>query len=152
MLGNSGNLKAGVWGHTGTFMRLEGGEKKGSGGYYGILDQTLWQPVGEPESGRGVRMFLEAGRTQPSVSVIDWNIAGGVTWTGSMEARPNDIVAFNANYAHISLQAGLPHSYELALECLYQTPLTKWAVLQPDIQFIIHPGGQYPDAVVGTLD
>ena len=151
-LGKDGNLKAGVWGHTGTFARLEGGQQKGSGGYYAILDQTLWQPAGEAEQGRGVRTFLEAGRTQSAVSVIDWNTTGGVTWTGPLAARPGDILGFSANYAHLSPQAGPPYSYELALEWLYQVPLTKWATLMPDLQYIIHPGGKYPDVVVGTLD
>jgi porin len=152
LLGKDGNLKVGAWDHTGTFSRLDGGQQKGSDGCYAILDQTLWQPTGEPEKGRGVRAFVESGRTQSSVSLIDWNTAGGATWTGPLAMRPNDVLGFSANYAHLSQQAGLPHTYELALEWLYQAPLTKWATLMPDVQFILHPGGQYPDAVVGTLD
>jgi carbohydrate-selective porin OprB len=46
----------------------------------------------------------------------------------------------------------LPHPYEPALERLYQAPLWKWAALMPDLPFIIHPGGRYSDALVGTLD
>lgn len=152
LLSKDGNLKFGAWGHTGTFTRFDGSQQNGADGYYAILDQTLWQPNGEPDQGRGVRSFVEAGQTQASVSPIDWNVAGGVTWTGPLAARPDDILGFSANYAHVSPQAALPHSYELALEWLYQLPLWKWATLQPDVQFIIHPGGQYPDAVVGTLD
>jgi porin len=152
LFGADGNLKLGVWGHTGTFTRLAGGQQKGSGGYYAILDQTLWQPPGESEQSRGLRTFLEAGRTQSSVSVIDWNTAGGVTWTGPLAARADDVLGFSIEYAHLSPQAGLPHSCELTLEWLYQAPLWKWVTLMPDFQFIIHPGGQYPDAAVGTLD
>ncbi|MGH7953367.1 MAG: carbohydrate porin [Limisphaerales bacterium] len=152
LLGKDGNLKFGAWGHTGTFTRFDGSQQKGAEGYYAIFDQTLWQPHGEPEQGRGLRSFLEAGQTQASVSAIDWNAAGGITWTGPLAVRPDDILGFSANYAHLSPQAGLSHSYELALEWFYQLPLTKWATLHPDFQFIVHPGGQYPDAVVGTLD
>jgi porin len=152
LFGASGNVKVGAWGHTGIFPRLNEGQQKGAGGYYGVLDQTLWQPAREPEEGRGVRTFLEAGRTQSSVSIIDCNMAGGFTWTGPVSARPDDILGFSANYAHLSPQATLPHAYELALEWLYQVPLTKWATLLPDVQFIINPGGQYPDAVVATLN
>lgn len=151
-LERGGNLKAGVWGHNGTFTRFDGGQKKGSGGFYGILDQTFWQPAGEPADGRGVRGFMEGGQTQASVSVIDWNVAGGITWTGALARRADDLFGFSANYAHLSGQAGLPHPYELALEWFYQMPLTKWATVMPDFQFIIHPGGQYPNAAVGTLD
>lgn len=33
----------------------------------------------------------------------------------------------------------------------YKLQITSWASLMPDLQYIIHPGGQYPDALVGTL-
>jgi porin len=152
LLGNEGNIKAGTWYHTGTFMRLDGGRQGGSGGFYGIFDQTLWQPAGESDQGRGLRGFLEAGHTRGNVSVIDWNTSGGLAWTGLLAVRPNDVLGFSANYAHLSPQAGLPHPYELAVESQYQAPLRKWATLMPDFQFIIHPGGQYPNAFVATLD
>jgi porin len=147
-----GNLKVGVWGHNGTFTRLDGSPQNGSGGYYGIFNQTLWQPAGETEQGRNLGAFVEGGQTQSSVSVINWNLAGGLAWTGPFAARPADILGFSANYAHLSQQAELPHSYELALESLYSVQLTKWLTLLPDFQFIIHPGGRYPRAAVGTLN
>ncbi len=152
LLGKDGNLKFGAWGHTGTFTRLDATQQRGANGCYSIFDQTLWQPNGEPEQGRGLRSFVEAGQTQASVSAIDWNIAGGLAWTGPLAVRPSDILGFSANYAHLSSQAALPHPCELALEWFYQLPLRKWAALHPDVQFIVHPGGQYPNAVVGTLD
>lgn len=152
LLDKDGNLKFGAWGHTGTFTRFNGSQQQGAQGYYAILDQTLWQPNDESEQGRGVRSFVEAGQTQASVSAIDWNVAGGATWTGPVAVRRNDILGFSANYAHLSPQAGLPHSYELALEWFYQVSFLKWATIQPDVQYIIHPGGMFPDAVVGTLD
>jgi porin len=152
LLSKDGNLKFGVWTHTGTFTQLDGSQVQGAKGYYTIFDQTLWQPNGEPQQGRGVRSFVEAGQTQASVSPIDWNVAGGVTWTGPIAKRAQDVVGFSANYAHLSSQAELSYSYELALEWLYLAQITQWATLHPDIQFIIHPGGEHADALVGTLD
>ncbi|MGO8766403.1 MAG: carbohydrate porin [Limisphaerales bacterium] len=148
VLGADGNFKVGVWGHTGTYERLQGGRQNGSGGYYAVFDQTLWHPAGKPD--QGARTFLEAGHAQPSVSAIAWNTTGGLTWTGLF--ADDDVLGFSANYAHLSPDAGLPHSFELALEGLYQVSVSKWATVMPDFQFIIHPGGQYPDAAVGTLD
>jgi porin len=99
-----------------------------------------------------LRTFIEAGRTQGNVSTIDWNTAAGFSWTGLIAARPNDILGVSANYAHISPQAETLHPYELSLEWIYQTPLWKWAILTPDLQFIIHPSGKYSNALVGTLN
>ena len=93
-LGHSGNLKIGVWGHTGTFTRFDGSQQQGTYGSYAILDQTLWQPMGEPDNGRGVRAFLEYGGTQDDINPIDQHIGGGITWTGPIMARPNDIIGF----------------------------------------------------------
>lgn len=152
VLGKDGNLKFGAWGHTGTFTRLDGTEETGADGVYTILNQTLWQPSGESAQGRGIRSFVAPGWTQSSVSAIDHNVAGGVTWTGALAARKEDVAGFSANYAHISSEADLPHTYELELEWLYQAQLTKWMMLMPDVQYIVHPGGKYADAVVGTLD
>jgi porin len=152
VLGGNGNLKLGAWGDTGTFSRFDGSSQRGSGGVYAILDQTLWQPKGEPVQGRGVRAFWEGGRTERSVSAIDWNTTAGITWTGPLKARENDILGFSANYAHLSPETAPLHQYELALEWIYQASVTKWATLMPDFQFIIHPGGKYSNAAVGALD
>jgi porin len=146
-----GNLKFGVWRHTGTFTRFDGSQQRGTYGYYTILNQTLWRPPGEPEGGRGARIFLEYGRTQRTIYTIDWHIGGGVAWRGLLSSRSHDIAGIGAQYAHISRQAGLPQPYELAMEAFYRLQITGWAALMPDLQYIIHPGGQYPNALVGTL-
>jgi porin len=150
-LEGDGNLKLGAWGHTGMFTRFDGLRQRGTYGYYAILDQTLWQPASEREGSRGVRTFLVYGRTQQSINPIDWHIGGGIVSTGLLAARPNDVVGFGSQYAHISGEAGLPQSYELAMEVFYKFQIIRWAALMPDLQYIVHPGGQYPDALVGTL-
>jgi porin len=151
VLESDGKLKLGGWGHTGTFTRLDGSRQRGTYGYYVILDQTLWQPAGERESGRSIRTFLIYGRTQKTINTIDWHIGGGIISTGLFVARPNDLMGFGSQYANISGEAGLPHSYELAMEVFYKLQIIRWAALMPDLQYIIHPGGRYPDALVGTL-
>jgi porin len=151
LLAKGGNLKLGAWGHTGTFMRLDGSEQQGTYGYYLIFNQTLWQPADEPEGGRGLRIFLEYGRTQDTINTINWHTGGGVAWTGPFSARPRDVAGFSPQYAHISPEAGLPQFYELAIETFYKFQVTPWAAFTPDLQYIINPGGQYPNALVGTL-
>ncbi len=101
--------------------------------------------------GRGVRTFLEYGGTEDTINAIDRHIGGGITWTGPIDARPNDIIGFGPQYAHITPKADLPHPYELALETFYEWQLFQWAFVQPDLQYIIHPGGTFPNALVATL-
>jgi porin len=89
--------------------------------------------------------------TQGDINAIDRNIGAGVAWTGPIESRPVDVLGFGPQYAHFNSRAELPHPYELALETFYQWQITPWAFIQPDLQYIIHPGGRYADAVVATL-
>ncbi len=147
----AGNVRTGFWDHTGIFTRFDGSEQQGAYGGYAILDQTLWQPSGEPADGRGVRAFLEYGRTQKTIDPIYQHIGGGGTWTGLFACRPEDIAGLCAQYAYLDSGAGLPFSYELALEAFYRFKIISWATLQPDLQYIVHPGGKYPDALVATM-
>jgi porin len=146
-----GTWKLGVWRHTGTFTRFDGSPQSGAVGIYSLLNQTLWQPAGEPPSGRGWRAFLEFGSTQETVHTIDGHAGGGLTWTGPAAARPEDILGFGLQYAHLSAPAGLPRSYEMAVEAFYRLELTRWARFTPDLQYIINPGGKYSNALVATL-
>ena len=146
-----GNLKVGFWDHTGTFTRFDGSEQQGTHGGYGIIDQTIWQPAGESSDGRGVRAFLEYGRTQQSINPVYQHVGGGLTWKGMFASRPDDIGGFSPQYCYLSRQAALPFTYEMALETFYRLQVTPWAQLMPDLQYIIHPGGKYPDALVGTI-
>ncbi|MGH7984964.1 MAG: carbohydrate porin [Candidatus Binataceae bacterium] len=147
-LGHDGNLRLGIWGHTGTFKRFDRSHQHGAMGFYTIGNQTLWQPRADD---RGVRMFLEFAHAQRSVSPIDWHGGGGFTWTGLIRFRPHDIIGFSPQYVHLSDENGFTYSYEAALEVFYQMKLTPWFRIQPDLQYIIHPGGRHPNALMGTL-
>jgi carbohydrate-selective porin OprB len=146
-----GNLRLGFWGHTGTFRRFDGATQRGAEGLYAIFDQTLWKPPGGPNDKRGLRTFLEYGQTDRAVTPIHRHFGGGLAWTGLLPDRPQDIVGLSPQYARYSPGAGLPHDYELAVETLYRMRLTGWASVQADLQYIAHPGGRYPSALVGTL-
>ena len=110
---------------------------------------------GSPQASRrpdgGSARFLQVGCTQNDIYPLDRFIGGGVTWTGLLDSRPGDIIGFGPQYAHISEEAGLEHPYELAIEGFYLCQITPWAFVQPDLQYIVHPGGQYSNALVATV-
>jgi len=165
-----GNLRLGVWGHNGVFPKLDEGEKRGTQGFYAILDQTLWKPEStgakgptggkdgkdakekkEEEDSRGIRMFLEYAQTPGDVSIMDHHLGGGLSWTGLLPFRPRDILGVSYQYVHLSDAADLPKSYESTLEGFYRCQITPWIAVQPDLQYLANPGGQYRNALVGTL-
>ena len=146
-----GNLRLGVWEHTGTFTQFDGQTQHAAQGLYAIFNQTIWKPTSNSDDMRGIRTFLEYGQTDHTVSQIDWHYGGGVAWTGPIAARAQDVTGITAQYAHVSDDAGLPDHYELLLESFYKVQVNQWATLQPDLQYISHPGGRYNNALVGIL-
>ena len=151
VLSYGGNLKFGFWGHTGIFTRLDGTSKHGTYGYYLIYNQTFWRPDDKSHDDREIKTFLSYGQTQSTINVINWNFSSGLTWTGVLASRPNDMIGFGPDYAHIVRQAGLPKSYELAIELFYHFQAKPWAIIKPDLQYIVNPGGRYDDSLVGSL-
>ncbi len=147
----AGNFKLGAWEHTGEFKEFDGNTRDGTAGAYAIFDQTLWQPADANDDGPGIRSFLEWGRTAKDIQPMYRHLGGGITWTGLLPSRPSDVLGFTAQYVQLSGQADLPQPYELAYELTYQLQLTPWATLQPDLQYIANPGGQFPDALVMTV-
>ncbi len=49
---------------------------------------------------------------------------------------------FSNDYANsVSAQGGGSPDYELVFEAGYRVQLNKWAYIQPDVQWVIQPGG-----------
>ncbi|HEY5706996.1 MAG TPA: carbohydrate porin [Terrimicrobiaceae bacterium] len=47
-------------------------------------------------------------------------------------------------------EGGVNPDYEIVIEATYRAQITPWLVLQPDLQYIIHPGGtrDYGNALI----
>lgn len=145
-----GRLAVGAWHHTGRIDRLMGGTQSGTAGLYAVLDQTLWR-AGPAEDDAAVAMFLQYGHAEARVSEVEHHAGGGFVWTGLIPGRSDDVVGLGASWVGLSEHAGFVRGSETAIELFYQARLTPWLILQPDIQFIRHPGGERGNAWVGTL-
>jgi porin len=54
----------------------------------------------------------------------------------------NSAISLSAGAKRAARAAGLVGaSAEMALEVTYQAQITQWLSVQPDLQYIIHPGG-----------
>jgi len=73
----------------------------------------------------------------------------GLSYKGLIPTRDNDTVGVGFGYAQLSNGArsglaeegGSPVGAEMVLEFTYQAAITPWLVVQPDVQYIINPGG-----------
>lgn len=150
---DDGNLRVGIWKHTGEFNRTDDNSAvKGVGGIYVVINQTLWKPNHDDESNRGLRTFLEFAHSSKGVAPVYEHFGGGLLWTGIKAERPDDEIGICTQYSLISPQPGLIWKYEQSVESFYKLVVASWINLQPDVQYIIHPGGSYSNALVGTLE
>lgn len=133
-----GAVRLGVLHHSDDFMDNAGGANHGSStSTYYVLDQTLWQK--SPDSKEGLSAFLRGTFAPKGSSIMDQSTQAGFVFTGL--ATTEDKVGLAYARSHFSPnQAGNP-GREAISELFYQLPVTPYLRVQPDFQYISHPGG-----------
>ncbi|MDD5263134.1 MAG: carbohydrate porin [Methylacidiphilales bacterium] len=122
-------------------------------GLYFSADQMVYR---QPKSDdRGLTLFWRVGDNESGTTQFDFYTDGGLSYKGLIPGRQDDVLAVGAAYAGISdnttdYQQGLKQifprfnpiqDYEAVVEGTYSLSLTPFWSLQPDIQWILHPGG-----------
>jgi porin len=169
--GLPGTLKIGAWVHTGSFadqrsnaqgefLAVAGGpplQHRGDYAVYGIVDQMLWRV--SSGSDRGLSVFLRATAAPSDRNLIDRYADAGLTFKGPLASRPDDSIGLGFAFGRVSPQAaafdrdviavtGNPipvRDFEAAIELTYQWKLADHWYVQPDLQYILHPGGNIPN-------
>jgi len=146
-------LALGGWYYTARFPDLSetlpGGEPvlhRGSRGVYLIADQIVRS--GSPDHSGPLTAFAQLGVGDGRVNQIAGYLGGGVTLTAPLAERPEDqlglavAAALNGSrFRDAQAAAGEPAAAEVVLEATYIVQLVSWLAAQPDIQYVIHPGG-----------
>lgn len=125
--------------------------------YYLQADQQVYQE--SPGSEQGLVLFLTlACSTQQQAALVPFQTSLGAIYKGLIPGRNEDRLIFGATYGRLSndyadQQQGLGNgnpTYEAPLELGYRVQVTRFAYIQPDIQYVIRPGGagEIPDATV----
>ncbi len=173
--GLPGTVKLGAWVHTGRFADQrfdQAGGLIGAGGapllhagnvaLYGIVDQMLWRVPGPGE--RALNGFARVSVAPSDRNPIDLYVDGGFTFKGLFAQRPDDTAGLGLAYGRVSPQAaaadrdlvaltGMPmpvRDFEAAVELTYQFQLADNWLLQPDLQYIVHPGGHIASPLAPT--
>ena len=155
-----GVVKIGAWYNAGSFplqdftqSGITPPQRPGDAAVYGVFEQTLWRVPGSPNRALG---FFARGVAAPSDrSEVDRYADAGFTFRGPLARRPEDIIGLAFAYGRISPDAaandrafaaltGAPmpiRDYEAAIELTYRWKLAESWFIQPDLQYIFHPGG-----------
>jgi porin len=150
-----GRLGLGAAYHTGTFERFDGDEQNGTGGFYLVFDQLVQREnPADAEDEQGVGVFVMYGRADPDVTKVDHHVSAGLAWTGPIDGRDHDVFGLGMNYVHFSqvTGSGFTDHHETAYELFYKIEIAPQISIKPDLQYIVHPGGNgLPNAFVATL-
>jgi len=147
----------------------------GNWGIYFMADQVVWrkstpEPTRDPKDMKqlaastpstspNLDLFWRVGGAPSDRNFTDFYTDGGLNYTGLFPDRDQDVLGLGVAYTHISsdLQQLDRESnaftntdepirdYEIALELTYMVKIAPWWIIQPDVQYIIHPGGNIPN-------
>ncbi|MGU3537699.1 carbohydrate porin [Methylobacterium sp. A54F] len=131
---------------------------RGDSGIYAILDQTLYREPGAPE--RGASAFLRLSGVPGDRNLIDLYVDAGIAYKGLLPGRPNDTAALGVIHSRIGPAArafdrdairlgsgtGPIRSSETVIEATYQAEVVPGFTVQPDLQYVMRPGGGLADA------
>jgi porin len=126
----------------------------GNWGLYGVADQMVVR-AGE----RSLNLFMRGGLSPSDRNLISYYIDGGAGIKGLIAGRADDVLTFGIAYASISKDAaaadqdllnanGPPQAIrdrEVVFELSYAAQIAPWWIVQPDLQYIVHPGGNVAD-------
>jgi len=142
-----GYLKIGAWHDSSDFADLVSVDDNDESiihddnyGAYVIWDQALWQ---EKED-QGLKFFIIGGGAPQDRNQVDMHIASGFNYTGLIPKRDEDQIGIAITQSSLSNKqrhAEDLKAAETTIEGTYRIVLNKWVALQPDIQYVIDPGG-----------
>jgi porin len=175
--GLPGNYKFGGYYDSGLFTDLSRGNKGGAAslsgllprkehnnyGFYLLVDQEVYRET-DPKHVQGLTPFAGVTFAPPDFNTFPFFFMAGLVYTGLIPGRDRDTVGFGIAYGQFSndlrrTQRAQPHrsgssasvqEFEMILELTYQIELAPHLIVQPDMQYIIQPGGtgHIPDAFV----
>jgi porin len=130
----------GAWYHTAEFEDFAGQPQEDNRGFYLLAERDLWRS----HAGTGVGMFAQLGFADGDRNQIAHYAGVGLTWTGMLQRRAEDVAGIGI--AHASNSAGFRalnpalEAAETVVELSYQFVIGPSLTLHPDLQFIVDPG------------
>lgn len=176
-VGPSASYKLGGWYHTSTFADERYGLSSwgsvvplaspqavgpvmhsGNWGVYALVDRTLLEGNGTKVDG-----FLRGQLAPSDRNLVAWEVDAGLAFTGLLPARKDDTLTVGVSHSGISHAAsGLDRDTaaetgtvypirrgETIFEVDYNFVAAPWWNIQPDVQYIVHPGGGAAEDATG---
>ncbi len=165
--GLPGNYKVGGYYQSRDFNNFtDPSTKNGNYGFYILLDQMIYKESGSNYPHQGLHPFVSLLFAPDSeINTFPFFMNAGLVYKGLIPGRNNDYAGFAVVYGKYSNKIA-PNNpqpteftpaeitgsedFEMVLEWMYKIQLTQWLNIQPDVQYVIKPGGtgDIPNALV----
>jgi len=153
---DQGAYRLGLWRHTEDVLQItdaaEYYEYSQNHGLYVELDQPLWRRA-DSEELAGLGAFFQYGWAPGDRNEIHNYFGGGLTWRGALPGRGADVMGLGVASAQLCRQLRWMEgiSGETIWETFYRAQLTPWLAVQPDVQYVVNPGGAGENAFAAGL-
>ncbi len=138
-------VKIGAFYHSADFTKFSTGRQvSGLGGVYGTFHKLVYKEGPLPGL---LEYHFRAGFSQEDRSFVSFGMNTGLRFTGLIPGRDSDVFGLGWIYARISDDFADaqpnpgPWSYESVIEVTYKFMVTPAWDFQPDLQYVMHPGG-----------
>jgi porin len=148
--GLPGKYTFGVFYDTRKFDKLsaEPEKKQGNYGLYWIFEQMIYRETRIDDQGLTPWTAITISPDE-KINTFPFFISGGFVYKGMVPDRDRDTTSFG--FAYGALSDDLENKdYELMFEITHMFQATPWFQIQPDVQWVVHPGGSsdIPNALV----
>jgi porin len=166
--GLAASYKAGVFFHTDTFSDVRDQTLMATGsslapaavrsvegnyGVYAVVDQELWREKGSDTDGLG--SFARVVVVPGGRNAVNFSAEGGLVYRGLFQKEGADALGLACAWINASDRvrkavrsantadqlALIEPDHEAIFELTYSYQITSWWSIQPDVQWIVHPGG-----------
>jgi porin len=118
-----------------------GRQQTGNYGLFLLGEQMVYRDGGVG-SDQGLTLFgAFIYAPQSRINPLPYFAAAGASYRGLVPGRDKDTAGFALYYGRFSRD--LPgQTYELVLEWTYAIAVARWLFVQPDLQYVVNPGGR----------
>ena len=139
-----GQAIVGFWAFNGRLTNFNGETSGKSAGPFLSLSQTLWKqkPLRARKQSE-VGAFCQWGYANQEISDAKFFLSGGISYQNIVKVFHSDSLNIGASTVYFSQSRGAPYtqSYETSLELTYLFTPYRGISIQPDLQWILQPGG-----------
>lgn len=124
------------------------------GCYFNFEQMVYKEKKDDKNDMQGLVVFGQFGMSPSNKNDMSQYYGGGLHYKGLIPKRDKDLSGiavgtgrFASRLADLTYDNGGKVGNETVVEAFYRLQVSPWFYLQPDVQFIMHPGGQYDSSV-----